>query len=260
MNTDFSITRITRIAMVDKDEYRETTTAFGNHLASNEIIFHFSGEATVYFDDEVLATRENTIRFLPSGDTKKYVVKRKKHGECILIAFDTDAPISPVAFTLDAGNSPHIGNLFRKAFAVWVSRQDGFYFDCLSLLYKIFAELQKNSYLPQKQYDKIKPAVEFIENNFTAGKISAAYLADLCKISDSYLKKLFIKKFGVSPIGYIIQLKMNYAGDLLRTGLYAVTDVAKICGYDSIYYFSRQFKAHTGITPTEYKSRYKSSK
>ena len=37
--------------MVERGEYPEKKTSFGHHLDGNELIFHFSGQSTVYFDD-----------------------------------------------------------------------------------------------------------------------------------------------------------------------------------------------------------------
>lgn len=260
VNTDFLITEISRVIMVDKDEYAEKTTNFGTCLAKNELIFHFSGEATVYFNNKIMKTQKNTIRFLPKGENSNYVVERKSHGECILICFDTDTPVSAEAFTLDVKNAVAIGNLFKKIFAVWVAKHDGFYFECISILYKIFSELQKDNYIPKNQYEKIEPAISYIENHFLDAKISVELLAGLCNISVSYLKKLFVKKFGVPPIKYIIRLKINYACDLLRTDLYKVTQIAEMCGFNNIHFFSRQFREYTSLTPTEFKNKYKSSK
>ena len=151
-------------------------------------------------------------------------------------------------------------SLFKKLFSVWVSKTDGYYFECVSLLYKIFAQLQKQNYIPLNQYNMIKPAIEYIEKNFLAHKISIPYLANLCQISEDYLQKLFIKKFGIPPIKYIIQLKINHASDLLLSEQFSVTQVAELCGYDNVYYFSRQFKDHIGVTPTVFIQRYQSSK
>ena len=120
--------------------------------------------------------------------------------------------------------------------------------------------LQKQTYLPEKQYKKIKPAIDYINENFTNGKLSVGKLAAICGISESALKKLFIKKFGVPPVRYIIQLKINYSCDLLRSELYSVSRVSQICGYGNVYFFSRQFKENMGISPSEFIKKYKSSK
>ena len=151
-------------------------------------------------------------------------------------------------------------SLFKKIFSVWVSKNDGYYFECMSLLYRIFAQMQKQNYIPLNQYNTIKPAIEYIEKNFLTHKISVPYLASLCQISEDYLQKLFIKRFGISPIKYIIQLKLNHASDLLLSEQFSVTQVAELCGYENVYYFSRQFKEHIGVTPTVFIRRYKSSK
>ena len=260
MNTDFYITDISRIIYVGKHEYNEKKTTFDIELKSNELIFHLSGDATVYFNNKTLITRENTIRFLPKGKTSQYIVDRKIHGDCILICFDANKTISAEAFTMNVQNTIVLKNLFKKIFSVWVSRNEGYYFECISILYKIFAELQKQNYIPENQYNTIIPAIRYIEENFLKEKISIEFLAENCGISTSYLKKLFVKKFGISPIKYIIQLKINHACDLLHSKLYTISQIAEICGYDNIYYFSRQFKEYTGITPTEFLNKYKSSK
>ena len=120
--------------------------------------------------------------------------------------------------------------------------------------------MQKESYIPEKQYKAIKPAIDYIGENFLKEKISIVELTKLCQISESYLKKLFIKKFGVSPIKYTIQLKINYACDLLKSEQYTVSDVSERCGYSNVYFFSRQFKEYMGLTPTEFINKYVSSK
>jgi len=260
MNNNFLITGIQRVTLVDKYEYPENTTRFRSNLAHNELIFHFSGFATVYFDGKVLQTPPNSIRFLPKIAASEYVVERQEWGECILAAFETDAPISDEAFVLNVTNSDVLGALFKKMFSVWVSRRDGYYFECMSLLYKIFSEIQKQNYIPQKQYNTLKPAIEHIEKHFLDGKISLQQLADLCSVSLSYFKKLFFKKFGMPPSKYIIQLKINYACDLLRTDIYSVTEISEMCGYADIYFFSHQFKKYVGVPPQDFANKFKSSK
>ena len=260
MNQCFTITEIKRVILVGKDEYRSFRTSFPSNLKCNELIFHINGKSTVYFNGKILDTEENTIRFLPKGENKEYTVEKKEDGECIVVFFDTDRPVLNEAFVIKLAKNKAVGNLFKKLFSVWVSKNDGYYFECIALLYKIFAEMQKRNYIPQNQYDLIKPAIEYIEENFLGSKIPITFLANKCGISEVYLKKIFIKKFGVSPIKYIIQLKINHACDLLCSERYSIMQVAELCGYENVYYFSRQFKEYVGTSPSVFVQRYKSSK
>lgn len=260
MNNEFIITSIERIIYVGKDEYKENNLTFKNDLVSNELIFHISGKSTVLFNGKTLSISENTIRFLPKGKNQKYIVNKEIKGECIDVFFNTDVPISDNAFAFKVTQSEKIKNLFKKIFSIWVSKREGYYFECISLLYKIFAELQKENYIPENQFLAIKPAIEYINEHFYQEKITAGELTNVCSISYPYIKKLFIKKFGVPPIKYIIGLKINYACDLLQSNRYNIKEIAQMCGYNDIYFFSRQFKQYVGVSPTEFLQKYKSSK
>ena len=260
MNNEFLITKINNIIFVDKNEYTDTEVDFTRNLPYNELIFHFSGKSTIYFNDQELNITENCIRFLPKGACNKYVVKKESPGECIDVFFDTDIPISHEPFVINVKENTKISNLFKKIFSIWVSKNNGYYFECISLINQIFAEIQKQKYIPENQYLQTKPALDYIENHFLTEKISIPFLANKCGISESYLKKIFIKKYGIPPSKYIIQLKINFACDLLRSELYNITQISEKCGYHDVYYFSHQFKNYIGVSPTEFLHKYKSSK
>lgn len=257
MKNDFRITDIAGIMQFNSKENPDKINSFNPRLYHNELIFHFSGESTVNFSGKILNTAPATIRFLPKGNASVYNVSRITTGECIDIFFDTDKPISPEAFVISADIN-RIGTLFKKAFTLWVARDDGYYFECISLLYKIFAEIEKQTYLPEKEFGKIKPAVDYINNNFMSENIKAQTLSELCKISYSYIKRLFIKRYNMPPKKYIISLKINYACELLKSGLYTVTEAAERSGYSDIYFFSRQFKEYIGVSPSVFAEKYRS--
>lgn len=183
MNKDFIITEIDKVILVGKYEYPQKKINFGGRLPTTELIYHFNGKSTVYFNGKVLNVRENTIRFLPKGEIEEYVVEKEESGECIDIFFNTNIPPSDEAFVMKINENTNIGNLFKKIFSLWVSKNDGYYFECIALLYKIFAELQKTKYIPKKQYDTIKPAINYIEEKFLEEKISIPDLAKTCGIS-----------------------------------------------------------------------------
>jgi AraC-like DNA-binding protein len=62
------------------------------------------------------------------------------------------------------------------------------------------------------------------------------------------------------PSKYIIQMKINFATELLRSGLYSITQIADMCGYETPYFFSRQFKEYVGLSPTDFAEKFKVSK
>lgn len=260
MEKSFVITEIIRVIMVGKEEYSGRVTSFSHTFSENELIFHFSGDATVYFNDSILKTTPNTVRFLPQGKVSRYDVVRREQGECIDVIFRADRPISDLPFVLSVAQAEKIGALFKKLFSTWVGRHEGYYFKSLSLLYKILAELQCDKSAPRQHTAKIQAALDEIHAYFLKKDLPIPQLAALCGMGESYFQRLFRERFGIAPKKYIIQLKLNHACDLLRTERYSITQVAELCGFSDVYFFSRQFKAHLGITPTQFVKKYKSSK
>lgn len=245
--------QIQRIFFVEKEAHPEKNSHFGTELTANELIFHFSGRAKVLFGNQSLETRENTVRFLPQGKIARYDVEREEHGTCIDIAFCTDKPLCDNAFVMDAQHNRQLPALFKKACILWTKKGPAYEWECLSLLYRILAEIQQSGYCPSQTEQILQPAIETIEHRFFSRRIDTEELARQCGVSYSYFRRLFLRQFGQSPRQYIIQLKLNYACELLGTGRYTVTQVADMCGFSDVYFFSRQFKEHMGVSPGQFR-------
>ena len=70
-----------------------------------------------------------------------------------------------------------------------------------------------------------------------------------------YLRKLFKKEVGVTPLEYMTNLRMKKAEMMLSTMWgrdYSMAEIAKLCGYEDALYFSRVFKKHFGCAPTAF--------
>ena len=254
MDNKFVITSITRVLSIHSDEHTPKSSTYEHTLKSNELIFHFSGHTTVFFDDLIFETSPNTIRFLPQGETKRYDVLRDgpDSDSCIDVFFRADRVVSPQAFVMHVSQGEKLGMLFKRLFSTWNSKTDGSYFESISLLYRIFSEIQKKTIIPNQHLKKIAPAMEIIHNNFLTPDVSISMLADACHMGESYFQKLFKEIHGISPKKYIIQTKINYACELLRLERYTTTQIAELCNFSDVCFFSRLFKKYTGITPTQY--------
>lgn len=71
-------------------------------------------------------------------------------------------------------------------------------------------------------------------------------------IGRAQLERCFHQQTGGGVIDYFNALKIQAARRLLREGQLNITQIAAQLGFSSVHYFSRRFKAHTGMTPSEY--------
>jgi two-component system response regulator YesN len=96
---------------------------------------------------------------------------------------------------------------------------------------------------------------EYLEKNY-AKEISLDDVATLVQISSFYLSKLFKKELGENFIDYLTGIRIRKAKEILANPRNTVKDACYQVGYHDPNYFARVFKKITGMTPTEYQSKY----
>lgn len=82
-------------------------------------------------------------------------------------------------------------------------------------------------------------------------------LAHHVGLSASHLTALFHGATGGGVLAYQTALRMAKARELLDTTRWSVAQVAHAVGYRDAFYFSRRFKRHHNLTPTQYRQRAK---
>lgn len=73
------------------------------------------------------------------------------------------------------------------------------------------------------------------------------------RMSKSNFQHLYKKFFGVSVMHDVIQARVERAKLLLRSTEFTSLVISQRCGFGNYSHFARQFKAHTGMTPLEYR-------
>ncbi|MDD5596948.1 MAG: AraC family transcriptional regulator [Victivallaceae bacterium] len=81
-------------------------------------------------------------------------------------------------------------------------------------------------------------------------------MAEFCNLSDDQFRRLFFRRTGMLPKIYIDRLKMQKAGELLKSRRLKVTEIAQRLGYVDQYHFSRRFKKLTGMSPRRYRQAF----
>lgn len=71
-------------------------------------------------------------------------------------------------------------------------------------------------------------------------------------ISESSLQKLFQYKVGCGAIQHFQRMKIDRAKELIREKKLNFSEISRKLSFSSIHYFSRRFKAISGMTPSEY--------
>lgn len=121
-------------------------------------------------------------------------------------------------------------------------------FKNISLLCSLLSEICTELNLG---HSKIAPAISYINENYLK-PIDPDHLAELCTMSRSQMYRLFKEETGATPVEYRNRLRVEKARLLLVENEYSVGEIALNLGFESIYYFSRVFKKHTGVSPTHY--------
>lgn len=125
------------------------------------------------------------------------------------------------------------------------------------LLYRFFAALAENIEMPALSRQEsenlyVKRAMEFIRNNYFED-IKVTDIADYVSVNRSYLYTLFQKSLHMSPSRYLAEIRMSQAEKLLLMTDFSIEVTARSCGYRDTLSFTRIFKEHFKMPPSQYR-------
>ncbi len=97
-----------------------------------------------------------------------------------------------------------------------------------------------------------KEMVSFICRHY-GEPLSLEAIAAAGHVSRSKCCQIFRKYVGQSPVEFLNAYRLKVGRNLLRDTERNVTEIATVCGFSHLSYFSRQFAAAYGRTPREYR-------
>lgn len=103
--------------------------------------------------------------------------------------------------------------------------------------------------------EMINQAMSMMHSNIDSNISFETLAGDLC-LSYSSFRKAFKSHTGMSPNQYFLQLKLNKARAMLLHSGKSVKQIATELGFESVYSFSKLFKAKTGYAPNIFKEKF----
>lgn len=89
-------------------------------------------------------------------------------------------------------------------------------------------------------------------NSYYMEEISGDSIEELLGCNFDYLNRVFKQSTGKTIFNYLNELRIIKAKQFLENGLYSISDVAEMTGFNDVYYFSKVFKKYAGTTPGKY--------
>jgi AraC-like DNA-binding protein/uncharacterized RmlC-like cupin family protein len=108
---------------------------------------------------------------------------------------------------------------------------------------------------PAGTADRIQIVQDYLRQHLDS-HTSVSELARLAGLSTSHFSAMFKTATGMGVVEYVKRLRNARARELLISTEATVADIARSVGYPDAFYFSRQFHAINGTSPTEYRLSY----
>ena len=76
-------------------------------------------------------------------------------------------------------------------------------------------------------------------------------------VNKNVLNDAFNKEVGMPCMSYLEKMRMAMARSDLQYTDQTISEISLACGYSDMNYFSKVFKKHTGLTPSEFQKNMK---
>ena len=240
-------------------------TWWANGRVDYQLLYVASGKTHFYINGEDLeVTAGNMVLYLPRqvmhyeyfGEDKPEVYwVHFTGGDVKNILRNYDIPMEHNVF--HCGSSSTYAYIFKEMINELQTCRVGYQELLEMYLRQIFLLVQRsrmeikptvNSYIQEE----IESARRYFNEHYNE-EINIEEYAQSRGMSVSWFLRNFKQILKKSPMQYLLSIRINNAASLLETTDYNVTEISTIVGYDNPLYFSRLFRKHKGISPTDYR-------
>lgn len=227
------------------------TWTVSQHLHKGwELIYCTSGDGEMVFEGRRLSYGANDVAVIPP------MVPHSNMSENGFTNIHINLTDAALTYTepriVRADSNGFLLDAFRAAFYCYSDASGG---RALLPIYGQLIVACLTSYQRERRHSEV---VQQIEDNILQHYPDCtydlnAYLSAL-PFNTEYLKKMFKKETGLTPLQYLTDRRLENAASTLSTylGKGNISETARLCGFSDPLYFSRLFKKKYGVSPRSY--------
>lgn len=215
-----------------------------------EIVIPLYGTGTVIVPDQEFAFSGGSVYITPPN--MKHKILSDSCYQDIHILCD-DLPFSGDSlYALNHLES--LTELGQLLFQLYLKREQG-YRTSLEELLRFMIQLILDTRQENKSGTLSYAIRDHLIRNFSNPALDMETLSGRFRYHPDYIRRCFKKDFGITPMEYLTDLKINQAKKLLRSvPQYSIGTIADQCGFPDPLYFSRCFRKAVGVSPREYRN------
>lgn len=230
------------------------TTSVSRHIHNSwELIYCTGGSGTLYFDGQTIGYQENDVAvippFLPHSN-------QSEQGFTNIHINLTDTTLT--------GSEPMLIHGDANGFLLDAFSASFFYYSTgteprallLQAYGPLIAAFLTGSQPAHTHSETVWEVINSILHNYPDPQYDLnAYLHSL-PYNPEYLKKLFKRETGMTPLQYLTNRRLEDAASILSVqyGVSDISEAARLCGFKDPLYFSRLFKRKYGVSPSYYRA------
>lgn len=243
-----------RIVFCERFDEKSNIWNFNPHMhAHTEFIYILDGNMQINAADRKLFARPYNMIVYPKNVVHREVLNIAEHQQIICIGIATEEPcFLQTAMEIDDSDGIFrwlMGRIYEEYSEGGVHREEMIRHYIPLLFLHMTRYFSRSN---EKQHDFISRCINYIHDHFLE-ELTIEQLSAVAYVSPSHLTRIFRQRTGYSPLAYVRAYRLNIAKHELRYSRNSVEKIAVLSGFHDAKYFSRFFKAETGMTPRDYR-------
>lgn len=208
-----------------------------------------SGSGHLELNGNTYPVEAGSMFIVPPFEYSTYQADEKNPWSYIWIGFEDNLNQLPDLFHTPVLQVSGAGALFTEM-RNCKNLEEGRGSFLIGQLWKLVAAALEDSREPEK-VDYVQKAILIMETEYMSD-LSIEAIAARLNLVRSYFSSIFRSQMGVSPVQYLIHLRLEKAAELMVRHQLAPTVAALAVGYTDLSHFSKSFKHKYGKSPRNY--------